>query len=150
MKKLNFDKINAALAKIPKEMQGQEVQVGYLEGNNYEDGTPVAYVATIHEFGAPSQNIPPRPTMGPTVAANRERYVSQLGKAVAAVQRGAIAGHDALEMIGAEVVGDIKQSISLLQAPALKLSTAERKGFSKPLVDTGQMLGSIQSQVIGK
>ncbi len=143
-------KLNAILENIPKELADIQAEVGWFEGNNYEDGTPVAYVATIHEFGAPSQNIPPRPTMGPTVKANTDEYLKQLGFAAKGVQNGKITGQDAMQLIGEKVAGDIRESISRLESPPLKPATVEQKGFSKPLIDTGQMLNSLTATVSKK
>ena len=67
MKQFNLDKIKATLDRVPEEFDGMVAQVGFPSGINYEDGTNVAYVATIQEFGAPEANIPPRPFMRPTV-----------------------------------------------------------------------------------
>lgn len=142
--------LHAVVDKLTNGLAGKEVQVGYFEGNNYEDGTPVAHVATIHEFGAPSQNIPPRPTMGPTVMENQEHYMKQLGAAAKVVMDGKMDGSDALQLLGDKVAGDIRKHISQLTSPGLKLNTILRKGFNKPLIDTGQMLDSVQAAVVEK
>ena len=72
MKQLNLDKIKATLERIPEEFEGMVAQVGFPSGINYEDGTSVAYVAAIQEFGAPAVNNPPRPFMQPTVKAKKD------------------------------------------------------------------------------
>lgn len=148
--------------KLTNGLAGKEVQVGYFEGINYEDGTPVAYVATIQEFGAPSQNIPPRPTMGPTVIENQDHYTKQLGAAAKVVMDGKMNGGDALQLIGDEVAGDIREHISKLTSPALAKGTILARAvgakhgeinsptIAKPLIDTGQMLNSVQSAVVEK
>lgn len=46
-------KLEAALKRIAKRVsKATNVKVGFLEGGTYEDGTPIAYVALINEFGA--------------------------------------------------------------------------------------------------
>ena len=47
MKQFNLDKIKATLDRVPEEFDGMVAQVGFPSGINYEDGTNVAYVATI-------------------------------------------------------------------------------------------------------
>jgi hypothetical protein len=53
------DKLQAYLAKIAGNVApsgvGPTVRVGFLEGKIYPDGTPVAYIAAIQEFGATIQ-----------------------------------------------------------------------------------------------
>ena len=36
-----------------KDLDGIQTKVGYFEGSKYGDGTPVAYVASIHLFLCP-------------------------------------------------------------------------------------------------
>lgn len=48
-----------------KGLDGLEGKTGWFETARYPDGTAVAYVATIHEFGTP--RIPARPFMRPAV-----------------------------------------------------------------------------------
>ena len=42
-------KLKEIAAKVKK---AASVAVGFMEGSNYEDGTPIAYIALINEFGA--------------------------------------------------------------------------------------------------
>ena len=74
MKSLNLDKIKATLDRVPEEFNGLVAQVGLPSGINYEDGTPVAQVAAIQEFGAPAQKIPARPFIRPTVKEQKEQW----------------------------------------------------------------------------
>lgn len=50
-----LDKFKAALKERieqAKVLQNKVVRVGIVEHQHYDDGTPVAYVAVIHEYGA--------------------------------------------------------------------------------------------------
>jgi hypothetical protein len=49
-------------------------KVGWFEGAKYPDGTQVAYVATIQEYGYSPKNIPPRPFMRPTIVKYRNTW----------------------------------------------------------------------------
>ena len=40
------------------------VEIGFLSGATYPSGVSVALVASVHEWGAPRRNIPPRPFFG--------------------------------------------------------------------------------------
>lgn len=47
------DKLRAALEQLQRKVQdGAHVRVGFFEGATYPDGTPVAQIAAIQEFGA--------------------------------------------------------------------------------------------------
>ena len=174
--------IGGALAKIRDRTRGfdkLEVRIGVQEGQQYEDGTedgtPVAYVAAIHEYGAPKVGIPPRPFLRTTVAEKRKEWTGQMRDGVAAVMHGAASVDQALEMIGMGAAGDVKNTVSDLTEPPLAestirarfrkkgiadLSTSKRFeaemlagggfGYAKPLVDTGLLLQSITSKVANK
>ena len=123
---------------------GAAVKVGFLENATYPDGTKVAMVAAIQDFGAPSVGIPPRPFFRNMVAAKKDewpRAVAQLLKAN---------NYDArktLEQAGAAIAGQLRQSIIDTNDPPLSPRTIARKGSRKPLVDTGVLLNSIDYEV---
>ena len=56
------------------------LQVGFLDGATEADGTSVALIASIQEFGAPSRGIPPRPFMRTTIAEHSPTWGQQLTK----------------------------------------------------------------------
>lgn len=143
-------KLGGALAKIrdrTRDFERLEVRIGVQENQQYEDGTPVAYVAAIHEYGAPEVGIPPRPFLRTTVAEKRKEWTGQMRDGVEAVMLGAVSVDQALEMIGMGAAGDVKKTISTVSSPPLKQATIARKGHAKPLVETGLLLQSITSKV---
>lgn len=131
------------------------LRVGFFETAVYPDGTPVAYVAAIHEFGAPAQGIPPRPFMRPAAAEHGAEWTRHFGEGAAAVARGAITPQGVMEAVGALAAGHVSEAIQAVQQPPLKPETirakqrAYAKGtaggvglLSKPLVRTGQLIQS--------
>jgi len=56
-------------------------------------------------------------------------------------------GKRVLSLIGEDIEGALRQSINEFQSPALSPTTVDRKGFSKPLIDTSDMLDSITHEV---
>ena len=56
---------NIDLRKKLNEMRNKKVSVGYFSNSTYSDGTPVAYVASIMEFG--EMHTPARPTIRPSL-----------------------------------------------------------------------------------
>jgi len=120
------------------------VKVGFLQGATYPDGTPVAMVAAIQNYGAPKVGIPPRPFFSNMVKEKSGGWGDVLGSALTASNYDA---SDALKMMGDHISGDLRQSIIETSDPPLKPATVKRKGFDKPLVDTGHMLQSIDYEV---
>lgn len=120
------------------------VRIGFLENATYPDGTPVAMIAAIQDGGAPSVGIPPRPFFRNMIAAKQAEWPDAIAGLIVAN------GYDArrtLEQIGEAIAGQLRQSLIDTNAPALAPSTIRRKGFAKPLVDSGHMLNSIGYEV---
>ncbi len=139
------DALRDALDRIAKNLKrGGTVKVGFLEGATYPDGTSVPLVAAINEFGAPSRGQPPRPFF-------RRMIAEKSGEWPAAIEANLVAtNYDTgrvLELTGAAIAGQLRQSIVDLVDPPLAASTIARKGSSKPLVDTGHMLASVEYEV---
>lgn len=133
-----------------RELDGLVGKTGYFETAKYADGTPVAYVAAIHEFGYPEGGIPMRATMRPTADENGKPG-GKWSKVAAAGAKAALNGQTtpaaALEALTLVAAGDVGKAISALTSPALDPRTIAAKGFAKPLVETGLMLQSVTGVV---
>lgn len=146
------------LDKIIKELDRKVIKTGYFEHSRYEDGTPVAYIASIHELGSLTKNIPPRPTLHPAMEKNKKKYSDAIIRGVKAAAREQIKIDDVLEQIGQLSSGDVGEEISNLESPKLHRATIrarERKHHAgkasdKPLVDTGLMIQSVTHRVEDK
>lgn len=159
---------NGGLAVMIGRLKGFDnivAKAGWFETNKYPDGTSVAFVASIHEYGAHftrygskagdySVIIPPRPFMRPTVIRERENWIRLIGQGAKACLAGKATPEGVLDMVAARAAGDIAKSISLVQAPPLKPATikarlsklSDRKtigNLTKPLIDTGLMFNSV-------
>jgi len=140
-----------------KELEDKTVKAGWFDTTRYDDGTPAAYVATIQEFGYPAADIPPRPFMRPTVDNKTPEWRKLLAAGSKEIINGKLTVANMLESFGKSVAGDIQESIAAVTQPPLKASTiaARRRkrksqGVStKPLVDTGLMIQSVDSKVEG-
>lgn len=121
-----------------------EVQVGFLENATYPDGTSVALIAAINEFGAPSRGQPPRPFFRRMIIAKSPEWPGAIADLL---KTNDFDANRTLEQVGAAIKGQLQQSIVDLVDPALKPSTVARKGFDKPLIDTGHMLKSVDYRV---
>lgn len=147
MNQLNLDKIKATLERVPEEFENMVAQIGFPSGINYEDGTSVAYVAAIQEFGAPAVNIPARPFMQPTVTEKKDTWVKTIEKSLPKVALGKMSAFDVLDLVGMQAAADIQTKISSIYTPPNAPATIRAKGSAKPLIDTGLMLASVQNAV---
>lgn len=153
-------------AKIKKAMQdlkGSTLKVGFFEDAKYNSGEPIAYIASIHEFGVPSKGIPPRPFMRPTAKAESSKWCKAIGSGMKPVLAGQMSVSDVLEAVGGRAAGDVKKTITKLTSPALKDGTiaarkrrlakgtkVKGKTINKPLVDTGTLLAAVTFEVGGQ
>lgn len=92
---------------------------------------------------------------------NKEKWKKLIKDAWTSVFLGNIEPDKAMEMIGAEIEGNIAKAIAAVDSPPLKASTIAAKrnkykdhktvgNLSKRLVDTGQMLDSVSHKVTKK
>ena len=183
------NKLAGALERISNKLQsGASVSVGFLSNALYADGTSVAMVAAINEFGgtinmpahqqtiyrttnkkqtsflrkgrfvkrskanfesthdvaAYSITIPPRPFFRTMIAKNSGGW----GKMMAGLmKRYKMDANKALDGMGAVIKSQLQDSIKAMNSPPNAKSTIRKKGFNKPLIDTGYMWNSIDWRV---
>ena len=138
-------KLEAALAKISAGVtKSATLSVGFLSEATYPDGTPVALVAAVQEFGAPSRGIPPRPFFRNMIAAKSPSWPKAVGDLLVSNNYDAV---KTLGQTGEGIKGQLQQSIVDTNSPPLAQSTIDRKGSSKPLVETGHLLNSVDYSV---
>ena len=136
-------------------------KVGYFKGAIYDNGIPVAYVATIQEYGVPEKGIPSRSFMRSTIEEQKKDWSNIAAQGSKAVLNGKIEASDLMEMIGQKAAGDIRKKISTITTPALSPNTIKARmnkradkstvgNLTKPLVDTGLMLQSLTHVVENK
>ncbi len=146
---------------------GKVVHVGVPEGKKEPDGTPVAMIAAVHEYGSPEQGIPERPFLRVAVQKNRMKYVRLNRINLVKMLRGQMGMEQALGDLGAMAQGDVVAEIKAGDFQALDPKTikarersrssgynqsVKRKAAAKkdaagpidrPLIDSGQMVQSI-------
>lgn len=137
-------RLAAKLAKIVQSTEGHpRVSVGFLRDATYPDGTSVAMVATVQEFGG-GNNIPPRPFFRYMVAEKSGNWPDAVRLNLKATDYDA---HRTLDRMGQGIKGELQQSIKDTNDPPLAPATIKRKGFSKPLIDTSVMINSVDYRV---
>ena len=141
-------KLSFALKSIEDKIVNAGVlRVGFLEGARYPakkkgGALHVAQVAFWNEFG--TTRIPSRPFFRSTIQKQSPTWGDRLGKAVKATNYD---GQKALALLGQSMRDDVESSIAQWAAPGNAPSTIARKGFDKPLVDTGTMQRAVDYEV---
>lgn len=139
------EKLEAALKEIAaKASNASVVKVGFLANATYPDGTSVAMVAAINEYGAPGAGIPPRPFFRNMIAAKSGEWPRAIADLLKTNDYDAA---KTLGQTGEAVKGQLAQSIVDTNTPPNAPSTIARKGAAKPLVDSGHLLQSIDHEV---
>jgi len=169
------DKLEAALSEIAKKLtKATKLSVGFMADATYPDGTSVAMVAALDEYG--HGKTPPRPFFRTMIAKESGEWGDLLAAALKATDGDV---KKALGQLGAVIVGQLQQSIIDTHEPALSSLTLMLRGMrsqakyrempfgqlvseakarldaglsnfgpsTKPLIDTGVMLRSIDSVV---
>jgi hypothetical protein len=127
------------------EYEHASVLVGVPAGKVEQDGTSIAMVAAVNEFGSPERNIPERPVL----RQGGRRAMREMGKPNELLMHSVIDGkrtlEQAVDLMGVMAVGIIKREFTDPQ-PAFepnKPATIARKKSTRPLIDSGQYHQSI-------
>lgn len=141
-----------ALKAAERDAARWEVVVGVLASGDgaephADSELTVLDIATIHEFGAPAAGIPQRSFIRAFVDENRDVIRGWQRELFQQVLAGQLDVRLALERLGAKLAGAIQARIAQGIAPPNAPETVERKGSATPLIDSGQLRGSISHQV---
>ena len=136
-----------------KNMGAAKARVGWFDSAKYESGVPVAYVATIQEYGWGP--IPPRPYIRPTVVEKRTAWATTGAKMAKRALTANMPPRAALEAVAEAARGDIAKAISAITEPALAEATLQARRAhnltsEKPLVASGLLLATLTTQVTDK
>lgn len=150
------------------------VRVGVPSGAAEADGTPVAMIAAVHEFGSPSQGIPERPFLRTAMQENAKKYVALNRRNLLAILRRQMTVEQALGQLGEMAKGDVQAKLRDGDFKALDPKTiaarrrARSNGYNKalqskmakkqaagnaagpidrPLIDSGQLRQSITWEI---
>jgi len=144
-------KLKIALDSIADKItNGGTLRMGFLADAKYPAGKDiehaglhVAQVAFWNEFG--TSRAPARPAFRTTIADNTKRWSDVLAATLPAVDYD---GETALRTLGQVMRDDLENSIATWSTPGNAPSTIARKGFDKPLVDTGVMQRAPDFEVV--
>lgn len=144
------DKLQARLADIANGLTtGANLRVGFLEGAGKHTRTnlPMAAIAAIQEFGAPARGIPPRPFFRNMIAAHSSEWGDALAKQLKIADYNA---ETALQVLGIQMQGELKESMTDLDSPALSPVTLMLRKMQRApenRVITGKVVGEAAARV---
>lgn len=139
------------LAREAAKARNSRVKVGVLStaGTHATSGINLAELAAVHEFGSPGKGIPQRSFIRAPLTNSLviTTLIAKLGKGILL---GRFTHKQALEILGTKAATHLKNYTKLGGSPhkSLKAATIARKGSSRPLVDTGPLINSINYVVI--
>lgn len=136
------DKFKAALSEAIEKAASGKVRVGIIRQATYENGESVAQVAYWNECG--TAHIPARPFFRQTIAKHKGEWPKQ---AAAIMRENGGNVPVTLALMGEGVKGQIVETIQNFREPPNATSTQRKKGFNKPLIDTGTLWRSIDYEV---
>lgn len=136
---------------------GIKTTTGWLESAKYDDNTPVAGIAAVHEFGSAGQGIPPRPFIRPTVSEKSAEWDALLAEGAKAVLEGRRTMTQVMQALGLKSAADIKNAIAQYNGIPLKDATVKARirkkadgktvgSLTKPLVEEAIMINTITSE----
>ncbi len=129
------------------DLSRKKVQIGILgeEGHEGSDAT-VLEIAVFHEFG--TVNVPERSFVRAGFDQNEAKITRKIEFLLGKVLDRRLSADAFYELIGAEVTGILQEFLIDLRDPPLLPGTVKRKKSSNPLVDSGQLVGSITWRVV--
>lgn len=126
------------------ELGGKQVKVGIQAGSGSHDGVDILDIAIYNHFG--TRNIPSRPFVSDCFDKNQGQISEAKKRIVYRVMVGmpASTGLAQLGQWYQDVLkGHIRNGGWVPNAPA----TVKRKGSSRPLIDTGQLVNSVRWEI---
>lgn len=147
--------VDVALRRRMRALGQIGVRVGVFQGGKVRDrkgrfqggdsgSATIADVAAAHEFG--TRTVPQRSFIARTI----DGRAAEIDRLQDAVIGRVIAGEDprdAAELVGLGVASMVRDTIRSNVPPPLSPATVERKGDSRTLVDTGQLLNAVKHEV---
>lgn len=156
---------DALMKSLSKMSGGRFVRVGILGTEKPREGDPYTniQIGSVHEFGSTDGKIPERSFLRSTLDDNRNKYYdlisSSFKKVLKHQKKGRLIDWDKFfGKMGEVIVVDVKKKIRTGIKPDLAPATRRARtkgpggasGKMTPLIDTGQLLGSIRYKVSKK
>lgn len=142
----NDNSLFVAYEKNLQQFKDSVVKAGVLAkdgSQQHSEGLTVFQIGMIHEFGVPEKNIPRRSFIRVPIENNIKEITKLIEHNHKLVSENSMTAKVALDRIGIMAQNTIKESFRKNDWKPLKRATIKRKGSSRPLIDTGQLIDSI-------
>ena len=149
----DIDKGYKKIIQSIKDLGVNGINVGISKDKTNHEGVSIAQYAYWNEVGVESKDgkgwkIPPRPFMRGWADSNKENIKQTMQSVAQAVSSGKIEAETAVERIGQYCQDGIKSYIRRGDFTPNSPATIEKKGSSRPLIDTGTMRNSIRYEIV--
>lgn len=159
----------ARMAQLLNAVEDFKVEVGFLEGSTagwngprpkgasknlrrtdkpargIPGGVSAPYIAAVLNYGNPAMGLEPRPFFDDMVAKQSPTW----GRLIAAaLKANDYVSYDALTMVGLKIKEQLQLSMVDGAWLPLKDATKNRKGFSQPLIDSHNLINSVDFRVV--
>lgn len=125
-------------------LHGRNVEVGWFD----DDNAAIAFWMEYGFFNVRFQTfVPPRPFIRQAFERFGREWARLNENLYGEILDGAIEIDEALEILGDQMAADIRLSGELLMRPPNAPFTIAKKGFDNPLIETGELLGSVTFEV---
>ena len=115
------ERVTRQLQSLARKMGGGSVEVGWMEGATYPDGTPVAAVAFWNEFGHEGPfPAPARPAFRTMITNESPKWPARMRSLLKATN---FNGPQVLAIMGEDISGALRDSIINLTEPKLSDTT---------------------------
>lgn len=131
-------------------LANENVLVGVPAGKTEDDGTSLALIAAVHEYGSPEHNVPERSFIRSAILSSKLLFRKLNLHNCKKVFRNEMSVDKALAQVG--LLGQAQVQIKMHEGPftPLKPATVRAKNSSQPLIDTGHLIQSITFAVEAK
>ena len=128
-----------------RRLHGTQVEVGIQTGAKGGDGTSLAARAMFNEYG--TKKIPSRSFMRTAFDTGLEALVGVGRKVYDAILLRKLSANDGARLMGEFHQNQVTGMLDSITSPPNSPVTIERKGSSKPLVDSGDMRTAIRYEI---
>lgn len=137
--------IEKKLYEIAEKIESGYVEVGFKENARHAlTNIPYATIAFWNEYGTRKEGesgaIPPRPFFRTMIANESPKWSDKIAKGLEFTN---FDSEKTLGLLGEDVRGALVESIKNWTTPENAKYTQEKKGFNKPLVETGDMMKAV-------
>lgn len=132
-----------------REIGKPKVYIGVPASKNgmHTGGINMATLLALHVYGAPTRGIPQRDPLRPPLINNAHRYTDLMAQGIKNALANGTDPNIVYEKIGIVASNDVKDYFVSGSFKPLDQKTIDRKGSSKPLIDTGELRSSVTYDV---